>query len=90
MPIEFVYDIWNGKEIIGRYNAGHFPLYGRYLVIPTISILKREYNKKYEEIIVPIHFLVSDDGITIKSVRVLDVRRKSARQKAIICGKKTG
>lgn len=86
MPTGYTYGVWDGKSIIGT-SSFLFPLMGRTVVFPPIALLKEAYSgKKCPTIEVPIHYLVEDDGVTIKQVRVLDVRRKSKRQKAVICG----
>lgn len=87
MNIGYSYPVWDGKQIIGHRNF-QFRLMGKAVVIPTVSELKRIYNKRYEEIIFPISYLSEDDGITIKMTRVIDVRRKSQRQIKILLGDK--
>lgn len=79
-------ELWNGKKVIGFRNLGPFAgVLGKYMTIPTISILKEEYGKTYEIITVPILLRkVYDDGIEIRMRYCLDVRRKSKRQRALI------
>lgn len=83
----YTYGIWDGKTIIGQFNT-FFPLYGRNVLIPYVSLLKQLYGKKYQSITVPIHYLTEDDGVKVVMTRVLDVRKKSRRQKAHICDNK--
>lgn len=80
MPTEYNYELWNGKEVVGYFHTAH-KIFGKYLIVPTISELKRHYNRQYEEIKVPVAYRkVFDDGVDITMRTVLDVRRKSKRQ----------
>ena len=84
MPEWFTYELWNGKKTIGEVTL-RSKLLGKFLVIPTISELKREYGRSYETINVPIIYrTVSDNGVEIVVRRCLDVRKNSKRQKALI------
>lgn len=84
MPTWYTYELWNGKAVLGTITL-KYPLRGRYFIVPTISELKREYNKTYEEIEVPTTFrVVSDNGVDRLIRMCLDVRRKSKRQIEII------
>jgi hypothetical protein len=86
MPGGFVYDLWNGKEVVGQYNAT-FPLAGDYIIVQETSAFKQFYSQKPKVIRVPLVFLVKqDDGVEIVFRKVLDVRRKSKRQIDILRG----
>jgi hypothetical protein len=87
MPIGYTYDIWDGKNVIGSVTES-FPLRGKFYVFSVLHPFKELYvGKQSEHICIPIHYIQYDNGVTITSTRVLDVRRKSKRQKALICGK---
>lgn len=78
-----VVELWDGKKVIGTVR--NRDLIGRFCVFLTVSILKEEYNKKYERIKVPIIIRpVWDNGIDFMFRRCLDVRRKSKRQIKIL------
>lgn len=82
MPTGYTYDIWDGKKIIGQYTL-LTPILGKGVNI----IFKESYNKNsYDSIIIPLAYLTEDNGVSYTVTRVLDVRRKSKRQKKLICG----
>lgn len=82
------YELWNGKKVLGYYNTTSI-LMGSELIIHTISELKRIYGKYYEEIKIPLTCRIIRKDATEYSVRtVLDVRKKSKRQRELI--KKAG
>lgn len=86
MPTHYAYELWNGKVVLGHYGT-QFPLQGLSVVIPTISELKRIYDRTYETITVPLRMrLVSDNGVDFTYRLYLDVRRKSQRQIQLIRG----
>lgn len=84
MPSTYTYDLWDGKQTVGTYSCDS-PLVGMHLVINTISELKRAYGRRYETITIPVGLLIiKDNGIEYTVRRVLDVSRKSKRQRALI------
>lgn len=83
MKTGFCYPLWNGKKIVGHYYSPD-PIWGDFIEFPEISILKQPYVLKPKSIKVPIYRSWSDDGMVIKATRMLDVRKKSNRQIAII------
>ena len=85
----YQYELWNGKEVVGHY-CTQYKLYGRFLVVPTMSLLKQPYRSKCEEILFPITYrIVSDNGVERLTRIVLDVRRKSKRQIDILTGRRS-
>ncbi len=86
MPTKYTYELWNGKKVVGTVTLFTMAL-GKYMVFYDQSILKQMYGSKTKEIKVPIAYrFISDDGIDNVMRKVLDVRRKSKRQIAIIKG----
>jgi hypothetical protein len=84
MNTGYSYELWNGKAVVGHFNT-FTPLYGKFLVIPSIPLLKQPYGKKIVEVCVPVTTrFVSDDGVDIVVRRVLDVRKKSKKQIEIL------
>lgn len=86
MPVPYVYELWNGKKVVGFYTTS-FAITGNYIVIPVLSLFKQFYNKRYEFIKIPIVYDIQDDGVTVIMKRRLDVRKKSKRQIDIILRK---
>lgn len=84
MSTIYSYELWNGKEVVGYFNA-LFRVQGTHVIIPTISEYKREYGRTCEKIKVPISSRVLYyNGIDTYTRIVLDVRKKSQRQIDII------
>ena len=80
MPESYVYELWNGKKVIGTVNF-FGPILGTKAVFPTISEFKRQYGRNYETIEVPLMYLSQSISYREYSVKtVLDVRKKSKRQ----------
>lgn len=80
----YKYELWNGHRVMGEYCTTS-PLLGKNLVLPTISELKRPYNRKIIDITIPIITrCVKNDGVDYTIRRCLDVRKKSKRQIEII------
>ena len=85
----YSYKLWNGKDAIGHLSF-MIPLRGMFVAVPEYSVLKQPYNQKRRTIDLPIVYsVVSDDGVTVVTERVLDVRKKSARQRKILIDGKT-
>lgn len=84
IPRPYVYKLWNGKQVVGTLSLA-YRIQGTHVVIvfePTI--LKQVYGKKYEHIRCPLFLQTYDDGVTITTERMIDVRRKSQRQIALL------
>lgn len=80
MTRTYCYELWNGKEVIGRVTL-MYPIKGKSVTFPTVSVLKALFRRKYETITLPIAYCsISDDGVDYVVRRRLDVRRKSKRQ----------
>lgn len=78
MPITYTYDFWDGKSVIGKITMLS-EIKGRAVIFPIL-------DKKYEAISVPILYLcIKDNGVEYTVRRVLDVRRKSKRQRYLLC-----
>lgn len=87
MSTQYLYELWNGKECVG-YHSSMFLLLGKFIVVPETPILKQLYNKKLKTVTAPlIYRVVDDNGVDIISRRVIDVRRKSKRQIAVLVGR---
>ena len=81
-----IFPLWNGKKYIGDFVFYGAEPFGQYLYVPEFSLLKEQYvNGKTKFIKVRIidrwHRL---DKTTFIVQRVLDVRKKSKRQIAIL------
>jgi hypothetical protein len=86
MGSSYTYQFWDGRKFIGSYTT-QFPIVGKAMMFPSIAPLKElYYGKKYETIEVPIAYLTEDNGVSYTTTRVLDVRRKSKRQREILLG----
>ena len=87
MTYVFNYELWNGHKVLGYFSTTQL-IYGKEVIVPELSGLKRPYNRGVKEIRVPILArTVSDDGIHTRIRRVLDVRKKSKRQIKLLSGK---
>jgi hypothetical protein len=85
----YVYDLWNGKEVVGTYSSMS-ELAGNTLIVPYLSEFKQGYNKKIKNIKLPLIVRVVSVNIHRGEVTyrlALDVRRKSKRQIAFLTGK---
>jgi hypothetical protein len=85
MASMYSYPVWNGKKILGYYSSMS-PIYGKVLVMPTLSTLKQSYDRKLETIYFPMIYRSLDNGVTITTTRTIDVRKKSKRQISILMG----
>ncbi len=84
MITSFKYELWNGKKVVG-YRYSIYGFYGKYLIVPELSMLKQPYNRRIKEIKIPIITrLVFNDGVTFTYRMCLDVSRKSKRQIELI------
>lgn len=80
MPTIYMYELWNGKNVVGYHRSTHL-LQGNHVEIFEVSILKERYNKAYKPFKIPITTrVISDNGIDVHTRVCLDVRRKSIRQ----------
>lgn len=80
----YVYELWNGKEVVGFYRV-LLPLQGKELYVPEFSMLKEPYGASRSVIKVPITWrIISRTHCDVTFRTVLDVRRKSARQIEIL------
>jgi hypothetical protein len=86
MPTDYVYELWNGKAVVGFYKSSS-PIYGKSVHIFETSILKEIYGRKTKMIAIPTMFRIVSTTYQDQTIRmVLDVRRKSKRQLQIITG----
>lgn len=84
MPDYYLYELWNGKEVVGHYGS-IWPLMGTHIRIFEMSELKQPYGVKPKSIECPISYrIVSDNKIDRVMRTVIDVRRKSKRQIEIL------
>lgn len=82
----YSYDLWNGKEVVGKYHS-MFPIKGQFLIIPEETEFKRSYRKKYRQHkFIMSSLVIHDDGVSFTVKRVIDVRRKSKRQINLLRG----
>lgn len=82
----YFYDLWNGKETVGQLRTTT-PIRGRSITVSEVSIFKLPYGTNPKTITCPIDVITtSDDGVTIIMKRVINVRRKSKRQIALLKG----
>jgi len=80
MATSYSYELWDGKKVVGHFNAS-FPLCGAHVVVPEVSTLKQRYGTRVKYIKVPMATrVVSDNGVDRLIRLVLDVRKKSNRQ----------
>jgi len=81
-------ELWDGKKVIATIPLSTNLLFGKTAILCFApSELKRVYGKRYETIELPILYrCVSDNGMDYTIRRCLDVRKKSARQIALIKG----
>lgn len=80
----YIYKLWNGGDDYVGEVTSITPFLGKYANFAEYSTLKQPYGITMKFIEVPIHLLISDNGVTITQTRVLDVRRKSPRQIKLI------
>lgn len=86
MPTNYIYDLWDGKKVIGQFNAG-CELHGLYLAVPMVSTFKLPYGRKFKTIELPITYLIKQVSYNLFETHiVLDVRRKSKSQRAFLIG----
>ena len=86
MPTSYRYELWNGKKVVGYYDC-YSQILGHHVVVWEESTLKQSYYKKARSILVPLtcRVIVSNHSDTLVRT-VLDVRRKSKRQIALLQG----
>lgn len=81
----YLYELWNGKEVVGYYGSVS-PLLGLTITVYELPILKQPYGVKAKTIICPVIFRRVDEKPYIEwtTRRCIDVRKKSKRQIAIL------
>ena len=88
MPENYIkqIELWDGKKVIATIPMKTHLLFGKNAVLCFApSELKRVYGKRYETITVPICLrVILDDGMDYTIRRCLDIRKKSARQIALL------
>jgi hypothetical protein len=83
--VKYEYELWNGKRVVGFYKCDTL-LAGK-CVVQLFQIVRNDWSREYVRIEVPITTrVITNDGITYTSRIVLDVRKKSARQRALLSG----
>ncbi len=76
----YTYKLWDGKQVVGTLTLPTAIQGAHVRVYFAPSLLKQIYGKKYETITCPLLFESVDNGVTITTERLIDVRRKSPRQ----------
>lgn len=85
MVVGYTYELWDGKKVVGTVTLHRPLLMGHAVDFPVYSTFKQRYNGPYKTIRVPIVYrTVEDNGIDIVLRKVLDVKRKSKEQIALI------
>ncbi len=80
MAVPFEYELWDGHKVVGKICLP-YEVTGKGIAILEEFILKQRYSQKLKEIKIPIITVKTD----YKTYRImLDVRRKSPRQIALI------
>jgi hypothetical protein len=80
MPTKYWYDVYRGNILIGKIGLST-QIIGKAVVFPTVSILKEQYNRRYETVLLPIEYKrIYDDGVEYRVRRIFNATRKSDRQ----------
>lgn len=79
MATNYIYRLMNKGVQVGTFALTE-PIQGKSLTVFEIRVFKQPYSKVPKTINIPIGYIVSDDGVTITTERVLDVSKKSQRQ----------
>lgn len=80
MMTVYSYELWNGKEVVGRINL-RFHLSGNNIIIPETFLFKKPYDQKFKTINLPVitRFIeTTHEDMVYRTV--FDVRHKSKRQ----------
>jgi len=82
MKMRYEYELWNGKEVVGKVYAD-WPMAlaaGDFLEIPEVSMFKQKYGCKVKTVRFNLRYRTIECYRDITSRLCIDVRRKSKRQ----------